>query len=278
LGFGSHQDKIFKVTWGIGESMKQMRNILGVFLLLGLLANCKSPEKQETNPKTDSVHPVAMMAVQPVAADLKNGESIYQKGTPAGAAACLSCHRAAGEGQPAAGFPRMAGQSEMYLLNQLQYYKANVRKNPVMNPIASVLTDKEMADVSAYMSQMNPPPFAKAAALGGTRLERGRLLADVGDQKLGLQSCANCHGLAGKGEPPNIPYLAGQGSTYLQAQLRAWRTGERQSSPQHMGYISKLLTEEDIKIVADYFQQVPGSAGEAMPPVKLGSPHWNARK
>jgi cytochrome c553 len=46
-------------------------------------------------------------------------------------------------------------------------------------------------------------------------VKAGRQLAKFGDEEKGLQACDNCHGSDGAGEPPVIPYVAGQFADYI---------------------------------------------------------------
>jgi cytochrome c553 len=100
--------------------------------------------------------------------------------------------------------PRLAGQSSAYLMQQLDLYAAGKRQNVYMTNFAQRLSAQERADVSAYYASLRssfPPPANESTAL----LQRGRQLATVGDDKLTVQSCDNCHGPQGIGESPNIP-------------------------------------------------------------------------
>jgi cytochrome c553 len=98
-------------------------------------------------------------------------------------------------------------------------------------------------------------PAADPALIG-----RGEQLAKTGDATKGLQSCDNCHGPGGAGEPPAIPYLAGQYAHYTSFELQMWQRGFRKSSPEGMAVIARLLNDQDIAAVAAYFQQVRSAA------------------
>ena len=65
------------------------------------------------------------------------------------AAVCAGCHGEDGNSQ-APGFPRLAGQYEVYLGKALTDYKKGTRKNPVMNGMAEALSGQDIKDVSAY--------------------------------------------------------------------------------------------------------------------------------
>jgi cytochrome c553 len=59
--------------------------------------------------------------------------------------ACQACHVAS-----AADTPHLAGQREIYIAKQLKAFKANDRKNPLMNAIASQLSDADIENLAAY--------------------------------------------------------------------------------------------------------------------------------
>lgn len=169
---------------------------------------------------------------------------------PPGAQACVGCHGTRGEGNAAAGAPRLAGQSAAYLAKQLESYANGSRRDRVMESIARGLAPALRADVAAYYAQTEAP----AAAEGGDPPERGRVLATIGDEGLGVQACANCHGPRGAGQPPNIPYLAGLDAKYLGAELEDWRAGTRTNDAgQQMAAVARALGDDDIVPVARYY-------------------------
>jgi cytochrome c553 len=84
---------------------------------------------------------------------------------------------------------------------------------------------------------------------------RGAQVAFVGDREARVQACVSCHGPNGAGEPPTVPYLAGQYKQYIKVQIRMFQKGYRKS-PQ-MTNVAHDLTEKDIEAVAAYFDQLP---------------------
>jgi cytochrome c553 len=177
-------------------------------------------------------------------------------------ATCASCHGAKGEGNPASNFPRIAGQSKAYLARQLKNYADGSRKNQVMEPIAKGLTPQQIDAVAGYFSALSPPEAKSAQGNKNAQaLKRGETLATVGDDKLGVQGCANCHGPGGSGEPPTYPYLGGQHAGYLSAALTEWKNGTRKTDPSmQMNLIAKRLSDADINALSAYY-------AAQMPPV-----------
>jgi cytochrome c553 len=78
----------------------------------------------------------------------------------------------------------------------------------------------------------------------------------MGNGTKGIPACNNCHGPHGGGEPPAIPYLAGQYARYIAFELQMWQRGYRQSSAEIMRVIASKLDDQDIAAVAAYYQQL----------------------
>jgi cytochrome c553 len=74
--------------------------------------------------------------------------------------------------------------------------------------------------------------------------------------------CAPCHGEAGVSVASDIPNLAAQKAEYLQAQLEAFREGER-TNPL-MNAIAAQLDDAQIENLAAHFAGLPGAAPEAV--------------
>ena len=65
------------------------------------------------------------------------------------AMACQACHGLDGLSKtPDA--PNIAGQTEPYLVTQLQAYKTGARKNDAMSVVAPSLSDGDIEDLAAY--------------------------------------------------------------------------------------------------------------------------------
>ena len=67
---------------------------------------------------------------------------------------CTGCHGIPGykNTYPMYSVPRIAGQSETYLINALNAYKSGERKHPTMVAQAKSFSDKDYADIAAYLS------------------------------------------------------------------------------------------------------------------------------
>lgn len=214
---------------------------------------------------------LAALIAPALAQDNSAGQRIAQQGSK-GAAACVSCHGAQGEGIAASGFPRIAGLPARYFVRQMQSFASGARNNPVMTPIAKALDGKEIDQVAAYYASLKAPPQAAGAGSDvkatPASLKQAARLAAVGDDSRQLQACANCHGPGGVGEAPAIPWLAGQHPAYLANALREWRSGARKTDPSgQMPAIARKLTDTDIAGLAAWYgrlQPAPGALTQAM--------------
>lgn len=66
---------------------------------------------------------------------------------------CTACHGMDGVGIDET-YPILAGQYADYLEKALQDYRSGARKNAIMAGFAATLTDEDIANVSAYYSQL----------------------------------------------------------------------------------------------------------------------------
>ena len=67
------------------------------------------------------------------------------------------------------------------------------------------------------------------------------------------ETCALCHGLFGNTDRDKFPKLAGQRPAYLEAQIRAFLSGDRTNDGGQMANIVEEIYEEEIAIVVDWF-------------------------
>ncbi len=80
---------------------------------------------------------------------LKNGHLLYTK-----TGKCATCHGKNGEGKVSQKAPKLAGQFEWYLYEQLVAMKNKVRVNAKMNPYLRKLEEKEFKDIAHYLSKL----------------------------------------------------------------------------------------------------------------------------
>jgi len=176
------------------------------------------------------------------------------KGQTIAAQVCAACHAADGN-SPAAANPKLAGQFYDYLQRQLANFKAQdgkkaARDNAVMAAMVANLSAADMQNVAAYYaSQKLKPAVAKDKELAalGQKIYRG------GNAATAVAACAGCHGPSGAGMPAQYPRISGQFAEYLEAQLKAFRSGARANDPSGMMRgVAARMTDREIQAVAEY--------------------------
>jgi cytochrome c553 len=68
------------------------------------------------------------------------------------------------------------------------------------------------------------------------------------------QMCITCHGANGISMTPDAPHLAGQPAIYLEAQLKAYRSGKRKHEV--MEVLARPLSDEDISQMSAWFAAI----------------------
>ena len=167
---------------------------------------------------------------------------------------CAACHAADGNSQIPAN-PKLAGQIPEYLFKQLTDFKAAAgkkaeRENAVMAGMTAGLSPDDMRNLAAYYAgKAAKPGGAKSKDLValGQRIYRGGIASD------GIAACAACHGANGAGMPAQYPRLSGQHAEYIEAQLKAFRSGTRgNDASASMRGVAGRLSDREIEAVADF--------------------------
>lgn len=206
----------------------------------------------------------------------QSGQLIANNGTNTGVPACSACHGASGEGQIAAGIPRLAGFDVSYLERELSAFRNGTRNNPAMTQFAKNLTPSQVVAVSEYYASLPAPAMASAAVAGPEA--QGQIIAAAGNMALGIPSCESCHGAQGGGNVA-APPLAGQSAAYITEQLNGWRHGARSEGPDYfMPIVANRLSDSDVASISAYYASlsavaVPnGSVGAATPAASVVPP------
>jgi cytochrome c553 len=173
--------------------------------------------------------------------------------------ACTACHGAEGRAGPDGYYPRIAGKPAGYLYNQLLNFRDGRRHYGLMAGLLDTLSDEYLHEIALHFASLDlayPPPRATKAP--PEQLERGRQLALQGDGERRIPACAACHGKALTGIAPNVPGLLGLPRDYLNAQLGAWRTGQRRAlAPDCMAEIARRLAPDDVSAVTAWLAAEP---------------------
>ncbi len=188
----------------------------------------------------------AATAAEP-AADLGKGQTIASQ-------VCAACHGADGN-SPTPVNPKLAGQIPEYLRKQMRNFKPEdgkkaARDNPVMMGMVTGLSSDDTRNVAEYFGRQK---LKGGAAQGRDTAALGQKLYRGGDMGRGLPACAACHGPNGSGVPVQYPRLSGQYMEYTEAQLKAFRSGQRANDLNGMmRAIAAKMSDAEIRAVSDY--------------------------
>ena len=182
--------------------------------------------------------------------------------------ACTACHGPQGRAAADGYYPRLAGKPAGYLYNQLINFRDGRRHYGLMTQLVDPLTDAYLMEIAQYFSKLDVPyPAPLPATASAELLARGKKLVSQGDASQKLPACVQCHGTALTGVAPNIPGLLGLPRDYLNAQLGAWKTGQRRAhAPDCMKTVVARLSENDINAVGSWLaaQASPASTKPAL--------------
>jgi cytochrome c len=89
----------------------------------------------------------------PAAGQELDGATLYKERT------CIACHGADAKTPILPEYPKLAGQSELYALQQMKDIKSGARSNgqtPAMRGVMHLVTDAEMEALARYLSSLKP--------------------------------------------------------------------------------------------------------------------------
>jgi cytochrome c553 len=167
-------------------------------------------------------------------------------------ATCVACHSVDGNSVNPE-WPKLAGQHEGYLIQQLLYFSDGERDNAVMKGMAANLTDQDREDLAAYYASQKVTYGTADPAL----VELGERIYRGGNSESGVAPCMGCHGPNGAGNPPaNYPALRGQHAKYVENQMHGFAEGNRinENSIKMMQITASRMTNKEIRAVASYIQ------------------------
>ena len=173
--------------------------------------------------------------------------------------ACTGCHGENGRAVGDVFFPRIAGKPAGYLFNQLRNFRDGRRSYPLMGNLLSLLDDNylhEIADHFAGLSLPYPPP--PALALAQDAADKADRLVHQGDPARKIPACTTCHGAALTGVQPHVPGLLGLPKDYVNAQLGAWKTGQRRAqAPDCMAHVARALQVDEVSALGAWLSAQP---------------------
>lgn len=154
---------------------------------------------------------------------------------------CEGCHSITGQTNafPTYHVPKIGGQNPEYVIAALKAYANGSRTHGSMLGNAVSMSDRDMADVGAYVGRFRSVNESVATS--------GNVAA--GKQK--AAACTSCHGDEEKPAEGAFPRLASQYESYLVKALQDYKSGSRKHAM--MGAIASSLSEEDMLDIAAYY-------------------------
>jgi cytochrome c553 len=167
---------------------------------------------------------------------------------------CSNCHGIDGN-STSPNFPRLSGQTEPYLVEQLKAFRAHGRLDPAgfeyMWGLSRHLTDAQVEGLAAHFSRQAPTP--NPARADPSLVASGKAIFENGKPDKNLPACKVCHGDRAQGNAA-FPRLAGQHADYLEKQLLVFQRTDQRPEGAVMKTIAHLLDESDIRAVSAYLE------------------------
>ena len=158
---------------------------------------------------------------------------------------CAACHGDDGNSTNAQ-IPSIAGQPKLFLENQLILFREELRKSEQMAPVVKGMKDPEIIKLAEHFSKLPAKVMESAPA--------DPALVKQGTAKAKQLRCGVCH-LADFSGQNQIPRLAGQRETYLDAEMRAYRDGKRTGGDTIMAAALYGVSDADVKALAHYLSR-----------------------
>ena len=174
-------------------------------------------------------------------------------------ASCAACHGSDGNSVNT-DWPKLAGQNEKYLYDQLKHFKYEERNNALMmtvTPYLKTLSEKDLLDIASYYA-------SNEVSIGQAKndedlLNLGMMLYRAGNMKKEIPACSSCHSVYGDGNTlAGYPSLAGQQIGYLTSTLKSYRSKERNEGEGAlvMQSIAENLSDDEIEALSNYIHGI----------------------
>ena len=191
-----------------------------------------------------------------ISADDKQAPASSNQNVQAKIRYCQDCHGSSGQGYRGAfPIPRLAGQTTVYVENQLQAFADGRRGGNIAGILTKThgLSPAMRAALAMHFTALNPKPIGGAPR---QLADAGKKIYEEGAPEAGVPACSICHGQDAAGNAANAR-LAGQLYPYTVRAMANWSTDRAQSSSAEdtssaMASIAKAMTRPQIEAVAAY--------------------------
>jgi len=143
--------------------------------------------------------------------------------------------------------PSIAQQPQLYLENQLVYFREGLRNSPVMEQVLKDVKDEELSLLAKHFASQK----ASAAAASGSDAAKQARGAEI----VGRNHCGQCHlpNLHGRAQ---MPRLAGQREDYLLHAMTGYRDGKRTGADTTMTEVLSGMSDADLAALAHYLARL----------------------
>jgi cytochrome c553 len=256
----SRRNPWFSVSVGVTGGIAVLATITGLILLplaqpdlklsgiwdaicsaAGVPRVTSQPNSIQPDFKTSNVVMTSEMLTKPNQVSIGRGATLAQR--------CAICHGP--QGVSDANSPNLAGQFAAVTYKELNDFKTGARVNVVMSPFAATMSNQDMLDVAAYYAYLPRVPSSNL----DPRIAAPQIVT-TGAPMRNIAPCGSCHGDIDN--KAGSPWLGGQSTVYIKAQLQAFASGTRRNDiSQQMRNIARQMTAEEIDQVARYYEAQP---------------------
>jgi cytochrome c553 len=143
--------------------------------------------------------------------------------------------------------PSIAQQPQLYLENQLVYFREGLRNSPVMEQVLKEVKDDELGVLAKHFAAQ------KASAVPASGADAAKQAR--GAEIVGRNHCGQCHlpNLQGRAQ---MPRLAGQREDYLLHAMTGYRDGKRTGADTTMTEVLSGMSDADLAALALYLARL----------------------
>jgi cytochrome c553 len=174
--------------------------------------------------------------------NLENGEKLHRS--------CAFCHGKWSQGILGGWYPRLAGQSADYIMEQLDKFQKGDRNYHAMMVVSGImhLNDQDKKDLAQYISDID----LKKELNFNIQFRMGRADTDNG-KDIYKDDCKFCHGRQAEGkDSKGTPALRGQYPEYLFRQIQAFKAKRRLHDNDPEDETFKGYKSQDIKDILGF--------------------------
>jgi len=184
---------------------------------------------------------------------------------------CIACHGADANTPIMPTYPKVAGLTEEYAINQMSDIKSGARHNgqsAVMKGIMLNVSDAEIEAIAQWLASLKAPTVAepedtKTTSMPVPIMEQGTVEEVDGKTLYNNKGCIACHGVDGKMPiMPNYPKIAGLPQAYAIAMMKDIKSGARHNGQTMiMKGVMSSVSDAEMITIAEWLATLSNGAG-----------------